>query len=266
MAHKLGKRRRNTIDIGAAVFVHGFDIPCDDPAFAAAFQRAKRITDQFDTELIQVRSNLKQLLPLWTTTFSAAVSAVLSLLEWRFSAGLIAASIAYENMHWVASHDGSTPLTDGLLSSTRFLVVPDLARTRVEKTSTLADCGIWPHLRVCWQGDEASTNCGTCEKCVRQMLCMMASGLHDFSAFETPLTPESVLATELPMEVVTEEWNACYDYAYTRGLTDQPTFVAMKEVLDRTAFGAEAGPVRDAKGRGNLLFHPWQLVRHLLGS
>ncbi len=237
-AHKGGRRGRNSLDVGACVFVHGFDIPLDDGAFAAALARGRTLTDRFSTELVAVRSNLKELLPLWETTFSAAVVAVLSLFERRFEIGLLAASSAYENTHWIASENGSTPWSDPLLSSATFSVVPDLAVTRVEKTERLVgDDTVWRNLRVCWEGEDLSTNCGRCEKCVRQMLCMRACGVTDFSAFASPLTPEVVLTTQLPMTVVVEEWRRCYERAVEGGLDRDPVFSAVRQVLERASEG-----------------------------
>jgi hypothetical protein len=238
-AHKGGRRGRNSLDIAACVFVHGFDIPLDDGAFGAALARARTLTDRYSTELLAVRSNLKRLLPLWETTFSAGISAVLSLFERRFGMGLLAASSAYENVHWIASEDGSTPWSDPLLSSATFSVVPDLAVTRVEKTERLAgDATVWRNLRVCWEGDDRSGNCGRCEKCVRQMLCMRACGVTEFSAFAAPLTPAVVLATQLPMTVVVEEWRRCYEHACAGGRGDDPIFLAAKHVIDAASRGA----------------------------
>jgi hypothetical protein len=238
VAHTEGWRGRNTLKIGACVFVHGFDLPLHDDAFQGACRRARAVTDHYSTELVAVRSNLKYLLPLWETTFSAGISAVLSLFERRFQVGLLAASTAYENVHWIESGDGSTPWSDPLFSSATFRVVPDLAGTRVEKTERLAgDELVWQNLRVCWEGEDLSTNCGRCEKCVRQMLCMLACGIEDFTAFERPLAPAVVLATNLPMTVVVEEWRRCYERALERELDRDGVFLVMKEVLDRASKG-----------------------------
>jgi hypothetical protein len=241
-AHQGARRGRNSLDVSACLFVHGFDIPLDDGAFSGALARARRLTARYSTELFVVRSNLKELLPLWETTFSAGIAAVLSLFERRFGVGLLAASSAYENEHWIASKDGSTPWSDPLLSSSTFRLVPDLAVTRVEKTERLAgDDGVWRDIRVCWEGEDLSTNCGRCEKCVRQMLCMHACGIGDFSAFAAPLTPATVLATRLPMPVVVEEWRRCYEHACASGRGGAPVFVAAKRVLDAASHGAPRG-------------------------
>lgn len=246
LAHTHGRRGRNTLAIAACLFVHGFDVPLHDAAFQGAYRRAQAITDHCSTELLAVRSNLKYLLPLWETTFSAGIAATLSLFERRFDTALLTASSAYENMHWIPSADGSTPWSDHLFSSATFRVVSDLAVTRVEKTASLAGEGVvWRNLRVCWQGDDLSTNCGRCEKCIRQMLCMRACGMEDFSAFQTLLSPSAVLAVRLPMAVVVEEWQHCYEHALKGGLAGDDVFVAMKQVLER-----ESTDVAGASSRG----------------
>jgi hypothetical protein len=240
VAHTKGWRGRNTLKIDACVFVHGFDIPLHDGAFQGAYRRARAITDHYSTELVAVRSNLKYLLPLWETTYSAGLAAVLSLFERRFATGLLTASIAYENLLWVASDNGSTPWSDPFLSSGTFGIVPDLAATRIEKTERLARHPVvWRNVRVCWQGDDLSTNCGRCEKCIRQMLCMRACGVEDFSAFGRPLTSAAVLAApstvQIPMCFVVWEWQHVYEYAVREGLGDDEIFVAMRQALDDAA-------------------------------
>lgn len=238
-AHRAGWRGRNTLDVATCVFVHGFDIPLSDGAFRVAMGRAKTITDHYGAELVAVRSNLKRMLPNWTTTFSGAIAAVLSLFESRFSSGLLAASTAYENLYWIDSDDGSTPWTDPLLSSDSFRIVHDFAVTRVEKTARLArEPVVWKNLRVCWQGEDLSTNCGRCEKCKRQMLCMLACGVKNLSAFRAALTPAAIRSTELPLAVVVEEWQRCYDHALEAGIGRDDIFLAVRQKLDATPASA----------------------------
>jgi hypothetical protein len=253
VAHRKGWRGRNTLDIGACVFVHGFDVPLHDAAFDGALRRAEAITGSLSTELVPGRSNLKYLLPPWGLTFSAGIPATLSLFERRFAGGLLTSSSAYENMHWIASEDGSTPWSDHLFSSSTFRLASDLAVTRVEKTQRLAgEPVVWENLRVCWEGSDLSGNCGRCEKCIRQMLCMRACGLEDFSAFSSPLSPGAVRATKLPMAVVVEEWRRCYERALERGLGEDEVFRAMRQVLDEASEDAGRTAGDRVRGLGKL--------------
>ena len=76
-------------------------------------------------------------------------------------------------------HEGSNPLTDALLSSDSFRIVPDgTGFTRADKIYAMRD---WDeflhHLRVCWQGEQRDRNCCACEKCIRNILTFRALGL-----------------------------------------------------------------------------------------
>lgn len=66
-----------------------------------------------------------------------------------------------------------------MMSSHAFAVKLDgAAYARCEKVRGLAD---WTEgleaLRVCWQGEDTSGNCGVCEKCLRTKLNFMEAGL-----------------------------------------------------------------------------------------
>ena len=234
VAHTHGWRGRNTLKIEACVFVHGFDIRLKDEAFRGALRRVRAITDHYGVALIPMRSNLKELLPSWELTYPSGVLAAISLLERRFSFGLFASSRPYESLDFLVSETGSTAATDPLHSSATFSAVHDLAALRIEKTARLADEGVvWRNLRVCWEGEDLTTNCGWCEKCVRQMLCMRACGLTDFSAFRRPLTPSAVEAVRLPLAVVVLEWERCLAHAVARGVGDDEVFLAMRRVIER---------------------------------
>jgi len=240
VAHKEGLRGRNTRDIAACVFIHGFDIPLDDDAFQRAFARAEAITKHYGTDLVPVRSNLKPLLPAWLTTFVGGISGALSLFERRFATGMLASSNAYEDMNSIPTRVGSTPLTDPLWSSETFRMEHDLAVFRIEKTARLAPLPmVWKQLRVCWEGADRATNCGCCEKCIRQMLCMLACGVTDFSAFAVPLTLARLQAAPAPPPVVQPNWKECHAHAVQQGRGRDEIFVAMKQLIDRaTSDGA----------------------------
>jgi len=234
VAHRRGWRGRNTVDVRACVFVHGFDIPLGDGAFAGAYRRAESVTAHYGVELVPVRCNAKELLPSWELTYPSATLAAVSLFERRGGVGLFASSRPYEDFTWVAAETGSTPLTDGLLSSATFTAVHDLGAWRVEKTARLAgEAAVWRDLRVCWEGEDLTGNCGRCEKCIRQMLCMWACGVADFSAFRRPLTPRAVSSARIVLAVVRAEWERCLAAAASRGLAGEAVFAAAREVVER---------------------------------
>ena len=76
---------------------------------------------------------------------------------------------------------GSTPLTDGLLSSQAFQVRHvDARHSRLDKLAMLAH---WPlamcAMKVCFNTPAERLNCGSCEKCLRTRLGLMCLGLAD---------------------------------------------------------------------------------------
>lgn len=234
--HRLNRRGRNTRNVTAAMFVHGFDIDWRDERFSGALDRVGQLCRPLGVDLLSARSNLKQLLPNWSISHCAAIMGVMSLFQRRFTAGLLGCSWAYDNFEFVTVGNGSTAITDPLLSSAGFQVIQDFASTRIEKTVALCDRPeVWKLLRVCYQGDDPSKNCGVCEKCVRQMLCMVAAGVEDFGGFESPLTPEKVAAVKPTGTAIENEWRACYSLAQQRGLQHRAEFVAMANVLEQYA-------------------------------
>jgi hypothetical protein len=102
---------------------------------------------------------------------------------------------------------------------------------------------VWKWLRVCYQGEDPSQNCGNCEKCIRQMLCMTAAGVADFSGFQTPLTAEKVAGVVPSGAAIEREWRSCYALAQERGLERRPEFQAMERVLEQYAQRTRDVPV-----------------------
>ncbi|MBN2549410.1 MAG: hypothetical protein JXB15_09650 [Anaerolineales bacterium] len=111
------------------------------------------------------------------------IASCLSLLQGRYSSGLIASTFSYGRLTipW-----GVSPLTDHLLSSQAFDIVHDGASVlRSDKVRWLAE---WPEalqlLRVCLVGAEKDRNCCRCEKCIRTILSFRAWGIPKPECFE----------------------------------------------------------------------------------
>ncbi len=239
--HRLNRRGRNTRNVTAGLFVHGFDVDWQDERFAAAFDRVGQLCKSVEVELLDARSNLKQMLPNWSISHCAAITGVMSLFQRQFAAGLLGCSWAYNNFEFVTVGNGSTAITDPLLSSGAFQV---FASTRIEKTLALRNQPeVWKWLRVCYQGEDPSKNCGVCEKCVRQMLCMLAAGVNDFSGFESPLTIEKVTAVKPTGTAIESEWRSCYAFVQQGELQDRAEFQAMGRVLEQYAQNRPGVPV-----------------------
>ncbi len=249
--HQQGLAGGTARRLPVCVFVHGFDIPLGDACYGAAFERAGRMTAALGSTLVPMRTNLKRMLPLWGTTHTAALTAVLSLFERRFTTGLIAPDATDGDPYALAAKLGRKSFSDPFLSSATFRVVVDEdRRPRVEKSEMLRDRPLLrQNLRVCWQGDDLAGNCGRCEKCVRQMLCLKAIGIDDLRAFRAPLVPGRIIAVR-PGLAVLREWRTCYREARARGRASAPEFVAMRRAIELSEAELAAAR-RDAAGSGS---------------
>lgn len=169
---------QNPSRLAAGVMVQGFDIPLDQPeVFASAVTQSQVLLSSIGLELIPIATNYRELVEDWTHSFGAAAASCLALFSGRFRAGFISQGLTWSEFHFL--HEGSNPLTDPLLSSDSFRIVPGgTAFKRSEKIYAMRE---WKeflqYLRVCWQGPQKDRNCCECEKCMRNILTFRALGL-----------------------------------------------------------------------------------------
>jgi hypothetical protein len=169
--HKKGlcnKRWQRNIEAG--VLVHGYDIPLQqEEAFERAAVRMRRTLASLDIKLLTMSTNLLELNPDWEDTHVAGVASALMLFKRHYQEGLIASGPSYDRLviPW-----GSNPMTDHWLSSDSFQIVHDGADVmRLQKRRLIAE---WPegfeNLRVCFSAGRRDENCGSCGKCVCDIL------------------------------------------------------------------------------------------------
>ena len=162
----------------AGVMVQGFDIPLDQPeVFASAVKYSQEILASLGLEIIPIATNYRDLVADWTHSFGAANASCLALFSGRFRGGLISQGLTWNEFQLL--HEGSNPLTDPLLSSDSFKIIPcGTAFNRAQKIYAMRE---WKeclrYLRVCWQGPRKDRNCCECEKCMRNILTFRALGL-----------------------------------------------------------------------------------------
>jgi hypothetical protein len=116
-------------------------------------------------------------------SYSSLLSAITSMFGEGFHKGYIASSYdaAFSAKPW-----GSHPQLDAYYSTSHFhMENSGTEMTRFRKVKLVAD---WPvafqNIRVCQNDDSGSTNCGTCEKCIRTLLMLEAIGkLRECKAF-----------------------------------------------------------------------------------
>ena len=151
--------------VGAAVMLHGADIPWQETAaFEEAFAGSRRMTQSRGVPLLRAVTNLRVVKQNWTHSCPATLAAVMSLLRSRFASGLVAVGFTVEEARQWWPQDLTDP---PLLSSPSFPVIGDgYESDRFEKLVAIRD---WPEamesLRVCFRPGSWTGNCGACFKC-----------------------------------------------------------------------------------------------------
>lgn len=234
--HLNGAAGRNTYKPGAALFVHGMDIPLNrQDFFQKAAERSERILAGTNVPLICMRTNSRILDMDWEHSYGLQLAACFLSLQREFAYGVKGSGEPYEIsvIPW-----GSTPLTDPLTSTSAMQMVHDGAESdRTEKVDWLArNTGIVADLRVCWAGRDLSTNCGECEKCVRTMLNFWAIR-HDIpTAFPTTLTARRVRSIKISNEVQLCELQTLLKHATDNHQASDEILRALKSTVLRTKF------------------------------
>ena len=130
---------------------------------------------------------------------------------------------AYRHVYIAASIDaqhpfvpaGSSPLLDPYYSSGHLQVHHHgTYMPRLERTALVSE---WPvglnNLRVCVHDERGTGNCGTCEKCIRTKLTLVALGkLHESAAFEEHDVDRELLQTVIQYRMI---WVSNLRDAYT---------------------------------------------------
>jgi hypothetical protein len=171
--------------LSAALMVHGFDIPLEEPEmFARSLANSHRMLDSIGLEVIPLKTNFQTIVQLWILSHGAGLASALMMLRAGFGAGMIAATLPY---HSVLPLLGSNPISDPLLSSDSFTILHDgAAFTRGQKARALSSWSEAMHyMRVCWEGKERDRNCCHCAKCIRTILNFRAMGLPRPACFES---------------------------------------------------------------------------------
>ncbi len=163
--HTESNARSNGVRLGTAVMLHGADIPVEETTgFAAAFARARRMTDARHVPLVAATTNLRHVRQDWSTNYRPTLAAVLNLFRGSHGTGLIATAVSsHEAPTWCPEDVAHPPL----VSSRAFPIEGDgYEADRFDKFDAIR---AWPEamedLRVCYRRGSWSTNCGECLKC-----------------------------------------------------------------------------------------------------
>ncbi len=223
----IGRRSRN---IGAGLFVHGSDIPVSDTrAYSLAAERNRRMVDDLGINLLQMRTNWRQVSygkgVRWLDWFGSVLAGCASIFKHEFGTGMLASGDSYYN---VRPH-GSNPLTDRLFSSSEFSFSCDGAELR--RLDKIALVSNWraalDDLRVCWEGEDHSKNCGRCEKCVRTILGFWAMGLSVPRAFTRDVGLDDISAVRIRNHTQLREFQAIYQHCVNSGQNSEKWVIAL---------------------------------------
>lgn len=176
----------NDFDLKLCVLIWGADIPLESKEdFSKAYDDALAMTSDLDVPLAVVETNIRQNLKNWEMMFGSVVAGILCFFSKECFYGTASDYSAFVyHIPW-----GMNPITDPLLSSDTFRYFVDgIYDSRTDRANLIKDWTVGlEKLRVCWQNDDKSKNCGHCEKCIRTMLNFKVVGLD-----RLPSMPHSV--------------------------------------------------------------------------
>ncbi len=235
-----GPIKRKLFDVGAILYIEGFDVNIDyDAQLRHVVERNRKLFASYpDLTFLNVRTNLKYLLSIkrFWMSHACVVASVASLFRKKWGGCLVGSSHSYRHLRpW-----GSHPLTDRLLSSRGFLMHHDMVFKRMDKLKALFS---WPealdNLKVCWEGQYRydtlpDTNCCKCDKCVRTMLSFKALGHEIPGSFPEELTVSKVMG----LNSKPFDWSRLMfleevlEAAKERGLEKKDVFVALEDIIE----------------------------------
>ena len=222
--HRTGQAGRQTQDLQAGVILHGFDIPINrQDAFDVAFERSRLMLDSLGMETIPITNNLRGLGGVFADCHAAILASCLSLLQKRFSVGLVADLSPYQVLvHPWSLPYGSNSLSDRYLSSNSFTIMVDGAGYyRFDKAQALAE---WPeamsNLRVCLGHNPLVRvrNCCKCEKCLRNILIFRVLGLGLPACFERDVSDRQILRLSYTTPARFGNYSRILEEAHRRGI------------------------------------------------
>jgi hypothetical protein len=169
------------------LLIYGQNIESDTSAdtFKKAYLELSAVTAETGVSLIPVYTNVRQLdenKRVFHINHGAILGAVAHAFSGELTSVCVSASDSIPGLAIVKSLSpkpyGSHPLLDPCFSSSELKILHDgINLTRLEKTKLISD---WDsglrNIKVCgpnWPGN----NCGRCEKCIRTMLELLASGV-----------------------------------------------------------------------------------------
>lgn len=164
-------------EIDDLLFVRGFDVVLHDTERTAeVLAVVRQAAAAVGKPLLVVDTDLRDFSDPtcdWTWFVYGGLIATAMLLGRTHRKVLCAASVADEHLPEVAVRRRAEPFGNARAQ----LRIEGRQRTRVEKLAAVAAAGqASGTLRVCWQNQPGTINCGTCPKCLRTAAALAATG------------------------------------------------------------------------------------------
>jgi hypothetical protein len=203
----------------AVLMVHGFDVPLAAPdQLESLKKRTRPLLDELGLKLLTIRTNLRELgIQDWEDSCMAQLACCLNNYSDEFCYALAGSTEAYNAL---ALPWGSNPATDYLLSGDAMRLVHDGAGySRTEKVAQIATHKTARQVvKVCWEGQDTSRNCGQCEKCIRTQLNFRAVGVENAPCFDEPLDSRLIETMNLRNDTQANELKSIHAYAAKAGI------------------------------------------------
>ncbi|MEO8751686.1 MAG: hypothetical protein ABI624_03310, partial [Casimicrobiaceae bacterium] len=205
------------------LLIEGFDMRRGN-TYARGLAAARAAAADAAVTLIPVRTNVRDLDlddEFWDWQFhGAALSAVAHVFAASFSRAYLASGIEIARLFpW-----GSHPLVDPLYSSFDLEIRHDSAEvTRLDKIRLLSGwSAALDHMRVCYRQPQDALNCEACEKCLRTMVELVATGaLPAAGAFRRDdVSAELVRSVRFTLDYHRVRWEEMIPDLERRGRTD----------------------------------------------
>lgn len=231
--HLQGQAGRNNRAVGAALLVHGLDIPlANEDFYHGAVRRAAQLLARTGVPLLTMRTNARQLGHNWEDVFGLTLCACVLTLQRNLACAVCGSGNSYNTplTAW-----GSTPLTDPLCATAAMQIEHDgCAFDRTEKVAWLGrNTDTTAFLRGCWAGENLDRNCGKCEKCLRTMLNCWAVALPVPAAFPNGLTPALIKSIRPKNDVQLLALQSLLRHAAHHHAPSDPLLSAVQQVIRR---------------------------------
>ena len=240
--------KKNINEIDSIIFVKGFDIPLENEALLDSVEASiKQVALHYNKKLEIVKTNLRNfsnIYALWGYHYhGAALAAVGHLLAHKYKQIFISSTHTYQDVFpW-----GSSPLLDHLFSSELVRFVHDGSEaSRFEKTKFISNDDfainriVVCHERIDMQTDEK--NCSKCEKCLRTMIALEASGvLNETNNFKHEIELSRLKALNIEDE---NTISFVRENALALSGTKVPALKKVKAILDEHLMRYEEGEMK----------------------